>query len=154
MVKSKQPIFVIVCDVSSYESGSAVNILVADTDAIRCYKRFLGETVNKLQNYVDLLEVEYLFREYKVIEIPDVRKLTSAYILNKIDSAKTVSQVLALDEGLHQDVKNTCQNGYYIENDEVKRTICKNAITYLRSLISGEGENDKEEKQETENIQL
>lgn len=127
-------IYIVVRYTWSYEGGDCLDCMCSGSDKYGVCKKCLEHVIKSLEisfmNFIDL------YNEYKVISISDPTAFTTSHMIEEQDSAKTVAEVMGLDNVLREAVgKRNLISGYYVEKDDPNDVLLqKQIINYLKKV--------------------
>lgn len=130
----KDKIYIVVNYSWSYEGGDCLDCLCSGLDKYEVCKKCLEDVIKSLEiSFMDFID---LYNEYKVISISDPTDFTTSYMIEEQDSAKTVAEVMGLDNVLREAVgMRPPMRGYYVEkNDPNDILLQKQIINYLEKV--------------------
>lgn len=131
-------IYIVVRYSWSYEGGDCLDCMCSGFDKYEVCKKCLEHVIKSLEisfmNFIDL------YNEYKVISISDPTAFTTSHMIEEQDSAKTVAEVMGLDNVLREAVGRRADmfSGYYVEKNNPNDILLQKQIINYLEKVKGE----------------
>ena len=122
----------------SYEGGDCLNCMYSSFNKSEVCKKCLEHAIKDME--VSFLDFVDLYVELKIISISDSKDFTSDYMIKEADNAKTVAEIMGLDEALLEAVEKRKYTGYYVEKADPKDVLLQEQIINYLKKVKGEGD--------------